>query len=69
MKFWSLYNFCAPRDGRACKWSKLSALHVHQGSVSLSVVGGSAVLTRNFKDEIGSEVGRTIGLRFGEKVL
>ena len=28
------------------------------GSVSLSIVGGSAVITRHFVDDIGSEVGR-----------
>ena len=33
---------------------------------SLLIVGGSAVITRNFVNIIESEVGRRSGLRFGE---
>ena len=40
----------------------------HLGSVSLSVVGGSTVITRNFVDDIGSEVRRRSGPGFGEKI-
>ena len=36
----------------------------------MSVVGDSAVITRNFVDDFGSEVGRRrCGLRFGGKFL
>ena len=35
-------------------------------NLSLLIVGSSAVITRNFVDDIGSEVGRRSGLRFGE---
>ena len=38
------------------------------GSVSLSILGDSAVITRNFVDAFGSELGRRCGLRFGEDV-
>ena len=34
----------------------------------MSVVGSSAVITRTFVSDIGSEVGRRRGLRFGEEV-
>ena len=36
------------------------------GSVRLSIVGGSAVITRKFINDVGSEVRRRSGLRFGE---
>ena len=34
----------------------------------MSVVGGSAVITRNIVNDVGSEVGRRSGLRFSEEV-
>ena len=34
----------------------------------MSIVGSSAVITRNFINDIGSEVRRRCGLCFGEKV-
>ena len=37
-----------------------------KGSVRLSIVGGSAVITRNFINDVRSEVNRRCGLRFGE---
>ena len=37
-----------------------------EGSVRLSIVGGSAVITINFINDVGSEVRRRCGLRFGE---
>ena len=36
------------------------------GLVCLSIVGGSAVITINFINDVGSEVRRRCGLRFGE---
>ena len=36
----------------------------HLGSVSLFVVDGNAVITRNFVDDIGSEVGKSCGFLF-----
>ena len=38
----------------------------YKGSFRLSIVGGSAVITRNFINDVGSEVRRRCGLRFGE---
>ena len=38
-------------------------------NLSLLIVGGSAVITRNFVDDIGSEVERRSGLRFGELLV
>ena len=32
----------------------------------MSIVGGSALITRNFTNDVGSEVRRRCGLRFGE---
>ena len=40
--------------------------HFDLGSVRLSIVGSSAVITRNFINDVGSEVRRRCGLRFGE---
>ena len=34
--------------------------------VFIKYVGGSAVITRNFINDVGSEVRRRCGLRFGE---
>ena len=35
----------------------------------MPVVRGSAVVTRNFEDDIGSEMGRRSGLSFSEESL
>ena len=40
--------------------------HFDYGSVRLSIVGGSEIITRNSINHVGSEVRRGFGLRFGE---
>ena len=41
---------------------------IGKGSARMSIVGGSAVITRIFINDVGSEVRRRCGLRFGEQV-
>ena len=38
---------------------------VREWSVRLSIVGGSAVITSNFINDVGNELRRRCGLRFG----
>ena len=55
-------------SSKSClEWASCSLI-LFCKSVRCRLVGGSVVITRNFVDDIGSEVGRKSGLRFGEKV-
>ena len=60
---WAGADWLWEKSSGLCKWS----LEWDSCSfVRLSIVGGSAVITRNFINDVGSEVRRRCGLRFGE---
>ena len=57
-EWWAGADWLWEKSSGLCKWSL--------EWVRLSIVGGSAVITRNFINDVGSEVRRRFGLRFSE---